>query len=86
MFTGHIVQITTANTPIPSKNAGNNSEFTKLVGAFFLLIYLCRMGEFCTFKNRCMFLHPSDYIEPLKKQPKQQQTNTPLLKRAQTLG
>ncbi|KAI8991322.1 hypothetical protein BDF20DRAFT_844038 [Mycotypha africana] len=27
----------------------------------------CRMGEECTFKERCMFLHPSDYMEPPRK-------------------
>ncbi|OBZ88677.1 hypothetical protein A0J61_03281 [Choanephora cucurbitarum] len=27
----------------------------------------CRMGDQCTFMERCMFLHPSDLLEPVKK-------------------
>ncbi|KAI8642851.1 hypothetical protein BD408DRAFT_415720 [Parasitella parasitica] len=36
----------------------------------------CRMGEQCFYRDRCMFLHPSDFMEPAKK--------LHTLKRAQT--
>ncbi|KAI8083593.1 hypothetical protein BDF21DRAFT_416259 [Thamnidium elegans] len=29
----------------------------------------CREGETCPFGNKCMFIHPSDYLEPVRGNP-----------------
>ncbi|KAI9254243.1 hypothetical protein BY458DRAFT_521206 [Sporodiniella umbellata] len=36
----------------------------------------CRMGQECTFKERCMFLHPADYGAQRKKRPHKQAKRT----------